>query len=594
MHFKFKHIIYILIFVILTTGVVQSQEIMGLNQIKPGMEGIGKTVFHGFKVETFKVKVIDILKDQGLNRDLILVKTGGEQIDQIGGIAAGMSGSPVYINGKLIGAIGYGWQFSDHHYALVTPIEQMLALFENTDEDKEVIFKNERLQTPLFVSGLTGRSFEKLKEELAPLGMRLLQGGGLTEVGENSFSLEPGSAIAVLLARGDVNVASIGTLTYMNDNRILAFGHPFYNKGEVSYLLSGAYINGIIPSSQQPFKLGSPTSKLIGTITEDRGSGIVGELNRYPKIIPLRINVVDKELARKNNVNVQLVRDESLLTPLATNIALQTIDSTLDRIGRGTARVKIKVMGHGLPELEVIRENIYYSQGDIAAISIADFNQLINLISSNPFKKINLIDIYLEIEVSKEDKVALVQEARVLNEKIYPGDSVEIEVTIHPYRDEPFTRTVNIKLPEDIEPGLTSLVIEGGYTSQSYQVTSEEGMDSGELNQAVIDGYKDFESIIKDFLERPRNNEMIIQVYPNYPVSVQETEEVEKKENSQKEEKEPDPEKDKVAEQNHEQPEIKEVVEFKYVLEGNLTLDINIEPQNGEDTEKKVNNGEKI
>ncbi len=587
MQFKIKKIAFILIFLVLLTGVAQAQEIIKLDSIDPGMEGIGKTVFHGFKVESFPVKVIDILQDQGVNGDLILIKTGGEKIDEIGGIAAGMSGTPIYLEGKLAGAIGYGWQFSDHHYALVTPIEEMLKLLKTNNDNIEESSNHKNLEgvkTPLFVSGLSGRAFNRLKDDLGSQDFTVLQGGGLKENNRTDIELKPGSAIAVQLARGDINISSIGTLTYLEDNKVLAFGHPFYNKGEVDYLLSGAYINGIIPSSQQPFKLGSPLNQLLGSITQDRGAGIAGELKKYSRIIPLRINVLDQERGISKKVNVQLIRDEDLLTTLTTNIALQTIDSTLDRIGRGTAQVNMKVMGHGLPELEVNRENVFYSQHDIAALAVSDFYQLVNIIAGNPFKEVNLIDIQLEVEINREDRVALVQEARVLNDNIKPGDTIEIEVTLRPYRQEPFTRDISLKLPDDIEPGLTSLVIDGGFTSYSYEMSPEEGGEETDINQAVIQGYKDFESIIEDYLDQPHNNELIVQVYPGYPVSGMNNQEEEMEKESEEKgegaagdaEGGPPDQVDPFA-PAVEQPEIKEIIETEYVLEGSLTLDIEIE-----------------
>ncbi len=590
--------IYVLVIILMFSTIVNAVEIMTLDDIKTGMKGFAKTVFHGYEVEEFPIEILDIVEDQGLNTDLILFKASGEQIEKAGGIAAGMSGSPVYINGKLIGAIGYGWPLSNHRYGLITPIEEMLKLFETTPEKNQGKSPSINLKTPLFISGMRGRAFNRMKDSFEGFGFEVMQGGGSSSVKSNGHSLEPGSAIAVQLVRGDINVASIGTLTYQDNERILAFGHPFNNKGNVEYLLSRAYINGIIPGLETPFKLGSVTDELLGLIEVDRGAGIAGRLNKYPKIIPLRVKVNDKDRNKTNVVNVQIVKDEDLLTSLITNVSLQSLDATLDRIGKGTARVNYKITGKGLPDLGVERNNVFYSRNDIAAVSLYEIYNIIDIITSNPFKKVELIDVKLDIEVENIDNVALIQEAKVLNESIKPGDRLEVEVTIRPYRQEPFVKTVFIDLPEDMNPGYASLMIDGGLTGESYQTIPEEGMEQEESNQAIIGGYKDLESILEDFLERPKNNELILQVYPGYPMATVGNQSTNSEadvdsnleENIQDENNTADLEKNnnETDKENllddeliEEDEEIKQLYPTEYVLEGSLSLDINVEEKDG-------------
>lgn len=585
---------------------VSAVEVMTLDDIEPGMEGFAKTVFHGYEIEEFPIQILDILEDQGLNTDLILFKASGEQIEKTGGIAAGMSGSPVYINGKLIGAIGYGWTLSDHRYGLITPIEEMLKLFEDNPENIKENNKSIKLKTPLLISGMTGRAFNRTKSKFEGLGFQVLQGGGFRSVENTPESLEPGSAIAVQLVRGDVNIASIGTLTYKDNEKILAFGHPFFNKGNVDYLLSRAYINGIIPSLETPFKLGSVSDELLGSVKVDRGAGIAGRLKNYPKIIPLTVKVNDLDRNKTNTVNVQIVKDEDLLTSLITDVSLQSLDSTLDRIGKGTARVNYKITGKGLPDMGIEGNNIFYSRNDIAAVSLYEIYNIIDIITTNPFKKVELIDVKVDIEVENIDNVALVQEAKVLNESIKPGDILEVEVTIRPYRSEPFVKTVSIELPDDMNPGYATLVIDGGLTGETYQTIPDEEVEQEESNQAITGGYKDLESILDDFLKRPKNNELIVQIYPGYPVATvgnqlegSEAEVASEAEgnnsgvndevNENKNQEALD--QDELLEEgiSGEDEEIKESYPTDYVLEGNLTLDINVEGSNeSEEIEESV------
>ncbi len=591
-----KITVFILFFLIIIAGISYAGEIMSLEEIKPGMAGIGKTVFCGNEIGEFSVEVIDVIEESGLDNQLILIKAGGKKIDEIGGIAAGMSGSPVYIDNKLIGAIGYGWDNADSRYALVTPIEKMFELFDDDVEiEKKGVDKITELKTPLMVSGLRGRALKNLKENENFLNFEVLPGSGLKEK-NSSNSVRPGSAVAVQLVRGDVNIASIGTLTYVEDNRILAFGHSFTNKGKVNYLLSEAYINAIIPSEQMPFKLGSPHKKLIGSVNNDRGAGIAGKLNYYPKIIPFNIRVYDKERGIKNTIRTQIVNEELFFTSLSSNIALQAIDETLDRIGDGTAKVIIKITGIGLPDMGISRSNMYYSRQDIAAMALSDLYQIINIISTNAFKEINVIDIMVDIEIMREDRVALIQEAEVLNKDIYPGDNLDIKVTLHPYRQNPFTKNITLQLPADIEPGMTSMIIEGGALHSYSQIPAEDHQQEDfQVNQAQIEGYKSFSEMIDDYLSQPQNNDLIVQVFRGYSQpAIEPQEDIEQEEDEESEVREDNTDKEtddeEIPKQDKEtdgeevpEPEIKTVEETNYVLEGSLNLDINIlEPERKE------------
>ncbi len=607
--YRARSFIIILILILSFTGIIQAVDILDLDQIQPGMMGTGKTVFQGTEVEEFPVEIVSILHDTGINEDLILIKAGGDKIEEIGGIAAGMSGSPVYIDGKLIGAIGYGWSNTDQRYALVTPINYMLNLLDElpTTNNKELNGSDEnliKLKTPLLVSGIAGRALASLQEDLAPLDFKVLPGGGLKDQQQDIAAPEPGSAIAVQLARGDVSVASIGTVSYIENNKILAFGHPFTNKGEVDFLLSEAYINAIIPGQERSFKLGSPLNKLLGSINVDRGAGIAGKLEKFSKIVPLKVNVRDKDRNKDITINTQIVNDERYLTALTSNITLQAIDKALDRIGKGSAWVNFKVMGNGLPGLEIESDNMYYSSQDIAARCLSDLYQLLDIVNSNPFKKIDLVNILVEIEVSKTDNVALVQKAEVLNEKIKPGDTLEVEVTLHPYRSKTFTRKISVKLPEDIPPGITTVVIEGGFLG-SYGIDTTEQTHEGEedfqtTTEAQISGYKSFEEMIEEFQKAPDNNDLIIQVYRGYPVAAMEPAIDTPPESGGNvdgvkedlpaepvEPAEPGDKPEKITNVPEEKPEIKTVEKTEYVLEGSLTLDINIEDTAVSDKKKE-------
>jgi hypothetical protein len=369
----------------------------------------------------------------------------------------------------------------------------------------------------------------------------------------------------------------------------------------VNYLLSRAYINAVIPSSEQPFKLGSPYNRLLGSVTQDRGAGIAGRIDTYPRITPLYISISENGQLVKE-VSLQIVNDEYLFSSLSNSAALQAVDSALDRIGPGSAESRLKIMGRGLPELQVESTNMYYSQNDIGSTALYDFSQLLDLILTNPFKEINLIDIRLELDFNRSDSAALIQEAKVLNEEIYPGDELEVEVTLHRYRNGTETKMLNMKVPDNVEPGIATLFIDGGYTGETMRPDETAPMQSqGGLNEAEISGHKSFESMLNSYLDSPDNNDLILQLYPSYSASIYEESSEESPRGNFAEAEEDDNMEN--TEQNREETknfgdqeeEIKERHSTQYVLEGSLNLDLEIldEAENSSASESENYNKKK-
>ncbi|MFP4371883.1 MAG: SpoIVB peptidase S55 domain-containing protein [Halanaerobium sp.] len=594
---KIKKVLFciLIVLILINTPVLAAENIMPLDEVEAGMTGYGKTVFSGSKIEEFEIEVVDVMDNRSLEEDLILIKLTGDKTEDFGGIASGMSGSPIYIEDQLIGAIGYGWNNSDHRFGLVTPIERMLKLLDNNEIEKrsgnisDLEFDLDefspgkniiRSSSPIMVSGIKGRALERLEDNLSELNLDVVPSPGIKEADKSDREPEPGEAVAVQLVRGDISVASIGTLTYVDQGNFLAFGHPFTNRGEVNYLLSRADINAVIPNSEQPFKLGSPYNRLLGSVNQDRGAGIAGRIGSFPRITPVYISISENGKLLKE-VSLQIINDEFLFTSLSNSAALQAVDSALDRIGPGSAESKLKIMGRGLPELQIESTNMYYSQNDIGSTALYDFSQLLDLILTNPFKEVNLIDIRLELDFNKNDSVALIQEAKVLNEEIYPGDELEVEVTLHRYRNGTETKTLKMELPEDIEPGIATLFVDGGYTGETMRPEENNQMQSsGGLNEAEISGHKSFESMLDSYLDSPDNNDLILQLYPSYAAPTYQ-ESSESPPNKNQQETENKGEEMNTAGQNREaaeelEEEIKERFATDYVLEGSLNLDIEI------------------
>lgn len=522
---------------------------MPVSEIKPGMKGIGKTVFHGTQIETFHVDIIDIVKGEGGISHFILANLSGDKIKDGGGIAEGMSGSPVYIDNRLVGAVSHAWEMSEHNLCLVTPIQEMLEIFNlpynnsyttsqeyklnnslcfTREKANKIIVKNSvknnifseladreeiifyPIVSPIIINGIKGRTLERLSSALEKFNLMPVQGIGFSEnidinfqeVGERpSNKIEAGSAIGIQLTRGDVNITSIGTVTYREGDKVLALGHPFLKKGEVSFLLSEVYIYHSLPNMVMPFKLGAPLN-LIGKIVQDREAGILAILNSYPRIIPLKIQVTNINTELSYQTGVQIINDYDLLEPLVSNITVQAIDNALDRIGAGTAQVEIEIKSEREGQ-ELFRKNMYCSSDDIAIQAITEIPEIIDLIVNNYFEMVNLTEINIDIKIDNKKKIGKIEEIVLENSSIKPGDYLEAKIKIRPFRGDLIEKTITIQIPSDTPPGEALLMVNGGGELYNQQ---EELVDSGTQD------YKSLEEILKDISDWPRGNQIIAEV----------------------------------------------------------------------------------
>ncbi len=522
---------------------------MPISEIEPGMKGIGKTVFHGTQIETFQVDIIDIVKGDGGISHFILANLSGDKIKESGGISEGMSGSPVYIDDRLIGAVSFAWEMSEHNLCLVTPIQEMLRIFNLPHDNSyitsqeykinnslyftrkkvnKIIVKNSvknsnftefadreeiifyPIVSPIIVSGIKGRTFDRLSSSLKKYNLMPIQGIGFNEnidvnfqeVGERpSNKIEAGSAIGIQLARGDVNIISIGTVTYREGDKVLALGHPFLKKGEVSFLLSEVYIYHSFPNMVMPFKLGAPLN-LVGKIVQDREVGILGILNSYPRIIPLKIQVTNINTELSYQTGVQIINDYDLLESLVSNITVQAIDNALDRIGLGTAQVEIEIKSEKEGQ-ELFRKNMYYSSDDIAIQVITEIPEIIDLIVNNYFEMVNLTEINIDIKIDNKKKIGKIEEIVLEDSSIKPGDYLEAIIKIRPFRGDLIEKTMTIQIPSDTLPGEALLMVNGG---------GELGNQQEEFIDSIKKDYKNLEEIFKDISDRPRGNQIIGEV----------------------------------------------------------------------------------
>ncbi len=512
---------------------------MRVAEVRSGMRGTARTVVQGTAVESFDVQILEVVPGAGPAGDLILVRVSGPLIERTGGIAAGMSGSPVYVNGRLVGAIGFGWAFADHSLGLVTPIETMLgALPPARSErgalstpvqvgrrrfDRVVIVSTLAearaaeaaapnvaamlpLATPLLISGIGGRAADLLGAELGPFGVTpvLSAAGGSTNIRPE---LVPGSAIGVQLIRGDLNAVSIGTLTYRDGDTILAFGHPFLNRGKTRYLLTAASIHGVVPSASFPFKIGSAGSPM-GIISEDRRAGIGGRIGILPPMVGVRTRVTDEDRGRTVTMATQVLRDPQLGPLLTLVSALEAIDRVLDRVGEGTARVRITMRARGL-DAPLVRENVFYHPRDVGTAAMLELPEALRLLFANEFVQTGPVDVTIDIDVQQRQQTAAVIEGEVDRPRVRRGENVTVRVTLRPFQGPPTVRLIELTVPEGFPTGAATVLIRAG-----GRPMPEQGLPALLTQEPLETPATSAAEQLAAFSERDRNTDLVVELVP--------------------------------------------------------------------------------
>ncbi len=512
---------------------------MRVAEVRPGMRGIGRTVVQGTAVESFDVQILEVVPGAGPAGDLILVRVSGPLIARTGGIAAGMSGSPVYVNGRLVGAIAFGWAFADHSLGLVTPIETMLRALPPARGERRVLsvpaYAGGRridgvavlstvagaraadaaapnvaamlpLARPLLISGIGSRAADLLGAELGQFGVTPVQGatGGSTNARPD---LVPGSAVGVQLIRGDLNAVAIGTLTYRDGDTILAFGHPFLNRGKTRYLLTAATIQGVVPSASFPFKIGSAGAP-VGIISEDRRAGIGGRIGLLPPMLGVRTKVTDEDRGRTVTMTTQVLRDTQLGPLLTLVSALEAVDRALDRVGEGTARVRIVLRARGL-DAPLVRENVFYHARDIGSAAMLELPEALRLLFANEFVQTGPVDVAIEVDVQQRRQTAAVIEGELDRQRVRRGENVTVRVTLRPFQGPPVTRLVELVVPDGFPTGPATVLIRAG-----GRPMPEQGLPALLTQEPVETPATSAAEQLSAFSERDRNTDLVVELVP--------------------------------------------------------------------------------
>jgi len=489
-------------------------------EVRPGLRGIGKTVISGNTIETFDVEVLGLVPQSPPLSNLIMVRVSGEAIDRAGGIARGMSGSPVYIQDRLLGALAYTYPYSDHRIGLVTPAVDMFKIYDQIALPEPALPEDVvAVASPLVVQGMNERNVNYLLRALGAERVQLMPSfAAASSAGPAAF--EPGSMFGVQLLRGDFVVATYGTVTHVKDDgRFVGMGHPVFHRGTVDFFASAAYVHYTIPNIEAPMKVVS-LGATVGKVSQDRMAGVGGVLGTPVGYVPISITITDTERGVRKSYYVEAVKDEQVLLPLVLSSAYQSIDAALDRIGDGTAYVRLEFVSKDFGQ-RMIRENLFYSDSDIAVWSLVDLVSGLELLLTNNLQAVDLQQIKIEVEVSRERKTATIEKATPSTSHVKAGDSVDVEVLIRPFRGQLETRTLRLQIPPDTAEGLLTVTVRSGAASYynakppvHTSILEPSSDEEEEPMKAFIADADTLDDLIEEYMDGERNNELVAEFYP--------------------------------------------------------------------------------
>ena len=495
----------------LANGRAQSSN-MPVSEVRTGMIGIGRTVFTGTRVEEFRAHILGVIENvMGPQRNLILARLEGGPLAETG-VIAGMSGSPVYVNGRLIGAVSYALgSFSKEPIAGITPIDEMTAettgaasvrpaaarvhvewpiepgalmaafrrglgwnrAFADRPEDarfvdgarvdgvggREIGTMLRPIATPLVMSGLEPSVAESIGSLLRdqgflPVGARA---GGRADDMPFDGPLKPGDAIGVTFVDGDFLLGGTGTVTHIDGDRVYAFGHPMYNLGPTEFPMTRAYVYTVLPSLHSSTKL-STTGEVIGTLLQDRATAIAGRLGPGPSMIPISMTLSSGRGGSSRTFKFDVVKDQ-LLSPLMTYAALlNTLFSYERQMGTATYGVKGQVVIRGHEPIEL--DNLF--SGDQAPLAASTYIVTpLAAMMDNDYEKVDIASVNLTMTSAEEPKTATLERVWLDDLRPRAGRTVPLKVLLKTYRGEDVLRTVPIAMPANATGSLTILVSDG-------------------------------------------------------------------------------------------------------------------------------------
>jgi hypothetical protein len=496
--------------VFVAVGLTAQSRTFPVAELKAGMVATGRTVFEGDRLEEFKVHILGVLRNViGPRRNLILAKLEGGPLAQTG-VIAGMSGSPVYIDGRLVGAVSYSLgQFSKEPIAGITPIDEMIEAatfagprrpatqvalqmpltpdslraslreafswvrpFASSPNDVQAFGNGlnpgigtmlRPIATPLTLGGFDTTFINPVAAAFSDQGFVPVMAGAFQQNGSagGSAPLRPGDPVGVALMSGDLELGATGTVTEVDGNRVYAFGHPFYGLGPTQFPMTRAYVHTVLPSLLSSMKIAS-TGEVIGTVQQDRFTTIAGTLGAGPALIPVRVNLTS-ERGTKKTFTMAMVNDQ-LFTPLLAYLGIMNTLTAYERQNgaasysvRGSATVK----NHG----SVAFEDLFTGDSASAGASAYVVGP-INFLLRNAFEDVELEGLTLDIDASEQPRSATIERVWIDGNRTRPGTTVDLKVLLRTYRGDELTRTIPVAIPANARGSVSVMVADGTRLAQ--------------------------------------------------------------------------------------------------------------------------------
>ena len=492
---------------------------MPLSEVKPGMTGKGYTVFSGTTVEEFDFEVVSIEYNAYPRWHVVWAKGTSDNFKRTG-VAGGMSGSPIYIDGRLMGALSLGYFNQREHANLfgVTPIELMIdvaargmkpnlryagaRLFDLGSEyvsdgldmvpslisegDKNSLDRSRmpsdsglntqanslRLAIPVTLPRLDAATMQFLKPVFERWNMAPVQAAGGSGTVRKS-PVEEGQVIGTEFVRGDYTAFGYGTITYVDGNELLAYGHSASGEGNVNLPISGGFVHFILPSSSRSSKIASPTQP-IGTLVQDRDPAIAGLIKKLPDThhyIPVTAKVRTTDM-KEHDVYYEVIRDQGF-SALYTGLGIANVIDALEFYGNDhtvNAKATINLKEH--PDLDtqkIVLKNIYSSSGSPGLnVSRSVMNPLMDLVL-NPYTKVKVESVNFDVKIEDKRKTAGIIEVKLDKLRYRPGEEIQVTFVLRPYLEQPITQTGTITIPKDTPDGIVTLMALSSSSYASWQ-----------------------------------------------------------------------------------------------------------------------------
>jgi hypothetical protein len=499
-----------------------------VNDIRPGMKGIGRTVMKGAKVETFNVEVLGVLRNTSPGRDMVLCRLAGLGLENTG-VIAGMSGSPVWIDGKLLGAVAYAWPYGKEPIAGVTPFVQMRdysaphqrngfvgppapnrirfpITIGSLDFDTVTVaqsFDNHAsetglwmmpLKTPLVATGFSANSLRELGERLGPAGLVPLQGGAVAgSVAEEhkDVAIVPGGSLSVALVTGDFDLSGIGTVTHVEGHRVWGWGHPFLGIGGCDLPMMTGFVHTIYPRQSVSFKIGSPL-RMVGAIDADVSTCVAGRLGSTPDMLPVEMTVKRESAAVTSNYRVAIVRQRQLLPNLLSTVLTNSIDAQGELPDEMTAHLRLTIELEGHDPI-ILDDTVASGAGNgnrAIGMLYGPVPTIVGQIVNTTHQPARIKRVNVETTVAAGRRSADIEGVEVERETYAPGQTVRATVYVRPNRENVRAIPVSLKLPLDLPDGAYQATVTDQLSSIRQEFRGKPHLNNPENTGQLLAGLR--------------------------------------------------------------------------------------------------------